>query len=84
MSAVKNKRLRKQTFVFHKPLTNESPAQAGNRARKCGIREFEKMSAVKNKRLRKQTFVFHKPLTKDEDKLCYKGFLIMTIRSGAL
>ena len=25
-----------QTFVFHKPLTNESPAKAGSRARQCG------------------------------------------------
>ncbi len=43
MSAEKNKRLRKQTFVFRKPLTNEPPAQAGNRARKCGIREFTRL-----------------------------------------
>ena len=41
MSAGKNKRLRKQTFVFHKPLTNESPAQAGSGARMRGIREYK-------------------------------------------
>ena len=29
----------KQTFVFHKPLTNESPAIAGSGARERGIRE---------------------------------------------
>ena len=29
-----------QTFVFHKPLTNESPAKAGSRARMRGIREW--------------------------------------------
>ena len=40
MSAVKNKRLRQQTFVFHKPLTNEPPAVAGSRARQRGVREF--------------------------------------------
>ena len=41
MCAGKNKRLREQTFVFHKPLTNESPAKAGSRARMRGIREFK-------------------------------------------
>ena len=34
MSAEKNKRLRQQIFVFHKPLTNELPAKAGSRAYK--------------------------------------------------
>jgi len=29
-----------QTFVFHKPLTNESPAKAGSKARMRGIREW--------------------------------------------
>ncbi len=43
MSAEKNKRLRKQAFVFRKPLTNEPPAQAGNRARKCRIRESTRL-----------------------------------------
>ena len=33
MSAAKNKRLRKQTFVFRKPLTNAPPASAGSGAR---------------------------------------------------
>ncbi len=32
--------MRQQTFVFHKPLTNEPPALAGSGARKCGAREF--------------------------------------------
>ena len=41
MSVGKNKRLRQQTFVFHKPLTNESPAKAGSRARMRGIREYK-------------------------------------------
>ena len=40
MSVEKNKRLRKQTFVFRKPLTNEPSAQADSRARECGVREF--------------------------------------------
>ena len=35
----KNKRLRKQTFVFLGPLTNESPTLAGSRARMREIRE---------------------------------------------
>ena len=33
MSVEKNKRLRKQTFVFRKPLTNAPPASAGSGAR---------------------------------------------------
>ncbi len=39
MSAAKNKRLRQQTFIFRKPLTNKPPASAGNRARQRGVCE---------------------------------------------
>ena len=42
MSEGKNKRLRKQTFVFFKPLTNEPSAIADRRARQRGARESSK------------------------------------------
>jgi hypothetical protein len=48
MSAVENKRLRKQTFILHKPLTKVPPAKQVRGP------EYIEMSAVENKRLRKQ------------------------------
>ena len=41
MNAEKNKRLRQQTFVFHKPLTKVPPAIAGNGARQRGEPELK-------------------------------------------
>ena len=40
MSAVENKRLRKQTFILHKPLTKVPPALAGSGARQHGEPEY--------------------------------------------
>ena len=53
-----------QTFVFHKPLTNESPAKAGSKARMrgkiaSGRERREKQAAAQ------QTFVFLGPLTNE-------------------
>ena len=40
MSPKEKQAAAQQTFVFHKPLTNESPAKAGSRARMRGEPEY--------------------------------------------
>ena len=65
MSAGKNKRLRQQTFVFHKPLTKVPPAKAGSRARQRGEPESKNNERREKQAAAQQTFVFHKPLTNE-------------------
>ena len=57
MSAGKNKRLRQQAFVFHKPLTNESPEKAGSKERKPGGVSIHRQNKMFSRNLSVPDFV---------------------------